>query len=250
MSDFDQAPRAETPEPRGPSSTGDTPINRAATAIRRISAMMVGQPLSDDALSAAAERLGTIADTLSSEVATSKRPRGQPNPLRHPADFFPTSPMIGWANPIAPPVEVWAEVGENGQREIRGRVTFDYPYEGPPTCVHGGVIAELFDELLGSANIIAGQAGMTGTLTVRYRKPTPLLAPLDIVARHTRTDGRKIFAWGGLYHDGELTAEAEGIFIEVKPGRMLDIVTTNARESSSPVLDPDFVRLIAENAAD
>jgi hypothetical protein len=250
VSDFDQAPRAETPEPRGPTSTGDTPINRAATAIRRISAMMVGQPLSDDALSAAAERLGTIADTLSSEVATSKRPRGQPNPLRHPADFFPTSPMIGWANPIAPPVEVWAEVGENGQREIRGRVTFDYPYEGPPTCVHGGVIAELFDELLGSANIIAGQAGMTGTLTVRYRKPTPLLAPLDIVARHTRTDGRKIFAWGGLYHDGELTAEAEGIFIEVKPGRMLDIVTTNARESSSPVLDPDFVRLIAENAAD
>ena len=250
MSDFDQAPRAETPEPRGPTSTGDTPINRAATAIRRISPMMVGQPLSDDALSAAAERLGTIADTLSSEVATSKRPRGQPNPLRHPADFFPTSPMIGWANPIAPPVEVWAEVGENGQREIRGRVTFDYPYEGPPTCVHGGVIAELFDELLGSANIIAGQAGMTGTLTVRYRKPTPLLAPLDIVARHTRTDGRKIFAWGGLYHDGELTAEAEGIFIEVKPGRMLDIATTNARESSSPVLDPDFVRLIAENAAD
>jgi acyl-coenzyme A thioesterase PaaI-like protein len=250
VSDLDQAPRAETPEPRGPSSTGDTSINRAATAIRRISAMMVGQPLSDDALSAAAERLGTIADTLSSEVATSKRPRGQPNPLRHPADFFPTSPMIGWANPIAPPVEVWAEVGENGQREIRGRVTFDYPYEGPPTCVHGGVIAELFDELLGSANIIAGQAGMTGTLTVRYRKPTPLLAPLDIVARHTGTDGRKIFAWGGLYHEGELTAEAEGIFIEVKPGRMLDIATTNARESSSPVLDPDFVRLIAENAAD
>ena len=247
MSDLDQAPRAETPEP---SSTGDIPINRAAAAIRRISAMMVGQPLSDGALAAAAERLGSIADTLSSEVATSKRPRRQPDPSRHPADFFPTSPMIGWANPIAPPVEVWAEVGENGQREIRGRVTFDYPYEGPPTCVHGGVIAELFDELLGSANIIAGQAGMTGTLTVRYRKPTPLLAPLDIVARHTGTEGRKIFTWGGLYHDGELTAEAEGIFIEVKPGRMLDIVTTNARESSSPVLDPDFVRLIAENAAD
>jgi hypothetical protein len=91
---------------------------------------------------------------------------------------------------------------------------------------------------------------MTGTLTVRYRKPTPLLAPLDIVARHTGTEGRKIFTWGGLYHDGELTAEAEGIFIEVKPGRMLDIATTNARESSSPVLDPEFARLIAENAAD
>ena len=55
VSDLDQAPRAETPEP---SSTGDIPINRAAAAIRRISAMMVGQPLSDGALAAAAERLG------------------------------------------------------------------------------------------------------------------------------------------------------------------------------------------------
>ena len=51
--------------------------------------------------------------------------------------------MIGYANPIAPPVDVWSEVGENGQLEIRGRVAFDYQYEGPPTCVHGGVIAAL-----------------------------------------------------------------------------------------------------------
>ena len=70
--------------------------------------------------------------------------------------------MIGFANPVAPPVDVWAVTGEGGQREIRGRVTFGYQYEGPPTCVHGGVIAELFDELLGLANIIVGQAGMTG----------------------------------------------------------------------------------------
>jgi acyl-coenzyme A thioesterase PaaI-like protein len=248
VSDLDQAPRAETPEPRGPSSTGDTSINRAATAIRRISAMMVGQPLSDDALSAAAERLGTIADTLSSEVATSKRPRGQPNPLRHPADFFPTSPMIGWANPIAPPVEVWAEVGENGQREIRGRVTFDYPYEGPPTCVHGGVIAELFDELLGMSNIVVGEGAMTGTLTVRYRRPTPLLAPLQLVARHTGKEGRKVYAWGGIYHRGELTAEADGVFIEVPPGRMLDIVSGNAHSTEAPlVVDPDWQRMMARD---
>jgi acyl-coenzyme A thioesterase PaaI-like protein len=239
----DPAPSADTPF-----STGDTPINRLAAAIRRISSMMVGQPLSDEALAQAAEELTVTANALTAAAETSKRPREQPNRSGHPADFFPTSPMIGYANPIAPPVDVWSDVGEDGQREIRGRVTFDYQYEGPPTCVHGGVIAALFDELLGSANIIANKAGMTGTLTVRYRRPTPLLAPLDVVARFTGTERRKIFTWGGLYHDGELTAEAEGIFIEVQPGQMLDIVTTNAKDSASPVLDPGFIRLIEGNA--
>ena len=125
--------------------------------------------------------------------------------------------MIGFANPLAPPVEVWAVEGEDGRRELRGRVTFGYQYEGPPTCVHGGVIAELFDELLGMSNILIGQGAMTGTLKIRYRRPTPLLAPLELVARNTGQEGRKIFAWGGIYYQGELTAEADGIFIHVPP---------------------------------
>jgi acyl-coenzyme A thioesterase PaaI-like protein len=157
--------------------------------------------------------------------------------------------MVGYANPIAPPVEVWTVLGSEGQREIRGRVTFGYQFEGPPTCVHGGIIAELFDELLGLANITANQAGMTGTLKVIYRNVTPLMAPLDLVARLTGTEGRKIYTWGAIYHQGALTAEAEGIFIEVRPAHMLDIVTTNAARATEPVLDPGFARLIAENAA-
>ncbi len=152
------------------------------------------------------------------------------------------------ANPVAPPVHVWGVEGQSGLREIRGRVTFGYPYEGPPTCVHGGVIAELFDELLGAACIIADKAGMTGTLTVRYRKTTPLLVPLELVARYTGSERRKVFAWGGIYHEGELTAEADGIFISMEPGRMLDIVTANAREATDPVVDPEFVDLIAQRA--
>ena len=159
----------------------------------------------------------------------------------HPQDVFSTSPVIGFANPVAPPVEVWAVEGHEGWREVRGRVTYGYAYEGPPTCVHGGVIAELFDELLGMWNILVGSGAMTGTLTVRYRRPTPLLAPLELVARHTGKEGRKVYAWGGIYHQGELTAEADGIFIEVPPDRMLDIVSGNAHSTEAPlVVDPDW----------
>ena len=230
------------------SPSGDEALARLADAIRRISGVAVGRPISDDALNAAAETLEGVGVEIEAAAEDSKRPRRQPTPDVDPRDLFPTSPVIGVANPIAPPVHVWAVEGEDGLREIRGRVTFDYPYEGPPTCVHGGVIAELFDELLGSANIITDKAGMTGTLTVRYRKPTPLLTPLDLVARHTGSERRKSFAWAGIYHEGELTAEADGIFIVMEPGRMLDIVTANAREASAPVVDPEFVDLIAERA--
>jgi acyl-coenzyme A thioesterase PaaI-like protein len=228
----------------------DQPLIEAAAAIRRINAVAVGHPVPDTVMSEAARALEDVAILLESNAVNAKRSRRQPVASAEPEDLFPTSPVIGPANPISPPAQVWSVEGEGGQREIRGRVSFDYQYEGPPTCVHGGVIAELFDELLGAANIIADHAGMTGTLTIRYRRTTPLLAPLDLVARCTGTERRKIFTWGGIYHEGELTAEAEGIFIAMQPGRMLDIVTKNAAEASAPVIDPDFIELIAEHVAD
>ncbi len=233
------------------SAAPDLPINRVAAALRRIGAVTIGQPLGDDELARAADDIAAVADQLEVAAARLKRRRNQPGPSGfpgvHPQDHFPTSPMIGYANPIAPPAEIWAVAGEGGQREVRGRVTFDYPYEGPPTCVHGGVIAELFDELLGLSNILVGLGAMTGTLTVKYRRPTPLLAPLELAARHSGSEGRKVFSWGGIYHDGELTAEAEGIFILVEPSRMLDIVTGNAHGAHSaegPLVDADWQRMM------
>jgi acyl-coenzyme A thioesterase PaaI-like protein len=156
---------------------------------------------------------------------------------------------MGIINPVAPPVRLRVVDGvDGGYREIRAEVNFGYPYEGPPTCVHGGVIAEAFDEVLGAANMVAGNPAMTGTLTVRYRRPTPLLAPLELAARHTGKEGRKVYAWGGIYHQGELTAEADGVFIEVPPNRMLDIVTGNAHNSEAPLVDPDWQRVMARGS--
>jgi hypothetical protein len=232
------------------SAPGDLALEQLANAIRRISAVAIGRPLSDQSLSEAAYHLGEVADRLEGEAPNTKRPRNQPRATDDPRDIFPTSPVIGRANPIAPPAELWTVEGGDGQPELRGQVMFNYQYEGPPTCVHGGVIAELFDEMLGAANIVANHAGMTGTLTIRYRRPTPLLAPLDLVARCTGTERRKVFAWGGIYHAGELTAEAEGIFIGMQPGRMLDIVTNNARDATAPVVDAGFIELVAENVKD
>lgn len=129
-----------------------------------------------------------------------------------PADlhaFFPYSPLIGERNPIAPPVRFEARDGR-----LFARVTFGAAYVGPPQCVHGGVIAATFDELLGSVNLLNETGGMTGTLTVRYRSPTPVLEEVRLEGWVERLEGRKVFARGTLHHGDTLTAEAEGIFVQ------------------------------------
>jgi acyl-coenzyme A thioesterase PaaI-like protein len=194
-----------------------------ADQLRRIASAMVALPIADDDITAATAAVKDVADELEAGAGPGRRLRAQPDPVGEPQEFFPASPVIGFANPVAPPVVVEAVDGE-----LRGTANFDYQYEGPPTCVHGGVIAMVFDEMLGAANIVAGSPGMTGTLTITYRKPTPLRTPLRLEARFLNRDGRKIRTYGAIFNGDTLTAEAEGIFIELVPQRFLDFVTENS----------------------
>ena len=92
-----------------------------------------------------------------------------------PMEFFPYSPIIGRLHPASPPVEFWVE-GE----EVHGRMNLSAVYAGPPGLVHGGVIAEIFDELLGTVNVVMGRGGYTGSLNVRYQRPTPLMKEISM----------------------------------------------------------------------
>ncbi|MGH9028536.1 MAG: PaaI family thioesterase [Acidimicrobiales bacterium] len=204
-----------------------------AAAIRRLTAATVGANLTDSDVHHATAALSEIADDLERRAGPGRRRRSQPDPAGHPQEFFPTSPVVGFANPIAPPVVV-----ESADEGLVGRAWFDYPYEGPPTCVHGGVIAMVFDEILGAANIAAGHPGMTGTLTIRYRKPTPLRTALRLEARCVDVDGRKIRTQGAIYSEEALTAEAEGIFIQLVPERFISMIVRGAEAEGA---DPDEV---------
>jgi acyl-CoA thioesterase FadM len=74
-----------------------------------------------------------------------------------------------------------------------------------------------FDEILGIANISAGHPGMTGTLTIKYRRPTPLFRELHFTAWVERVEGRRIITKGEVSTDGQLTAQAEGVFVQPRP---------------------------------
>jgi len=204
--------------------------------MRAITSMTVAAELDEDVLEEAVAAVESVASKMQAASGPGKRGRQVPDTARPAQEFFPTSPIIGMESPISPPVRVEVIRGDDGRfREIRGEVNFDFQYEGPPTCVHGGVIAETFDEILGAATIAAGNPGMTGTLTIKYRKPTPLRTDLRLEARLTGRSGRKIRAWGGLYDGETLTAEAEGIFVEVRPVQFVDIAERNA-SSDDPIL--------------
>jgi len=128
-----------------------------------------------------------------------------------PARFFPYSPVVGPLNAIAPPV-VFTFDGER----MSGHGYLPAPYTGPPGTVHGGVVAMVLDELLGAVPRDLVPDAYTGTLTVRYERPTPIDAGLAFDAWVDRTEGRKVFTVGTISAGGTVTARAEGVFIRVE----------------------------------
>lgn len=118
------------------------------------------------------------------------------------------SPFSGRSNPLAPPMTITVD-----GPITRATATYTAAYEGPPDTLHGGFVAAAFDDLLGVAQMASGQAGFTGTLTVKMRRPTPLHTPITYEAGVEDVRGRKIICRGTSYADGELVAEAEGLFI-------------------------------------
>jgi acyl-coenzyme A thioesterase PaaI-like protein len=134
--------------------------------------------------------------------------------VRSQMGIMDNSPLMGRANPLAPPL-----VFEVHDDRVTGSVRFGSAYEGPPGHVHGGFVAAAFDELLGLTQTLSGQPGMTGRLTVHYRKPTPLRRDLRLEGTIDRVDGRKIFCSGRLYDGETLCAEADGLFIHIGVAR-------------------------------
>ncbi len=121
--------------------------------------------------------------------------------------------VVGVRNPVAPPLDIVHE-----EDRVWAQFTLGPQYEGPPTFVHGGVASLILDQMLGEAAAARKRPGMTGTLTVRYRRPTPL-GPLTGEARIERIDGIKTFAVGHIADAEGVCVEAEGVFILPKWAR-------------------------------
>ena len=194
-------------------------LHRLAAALRGMTEAIMDTAASETQLVAAAVGIEAILATL--EDAPRHRALWGFAESSNSGDsraMFDSSPLIGLGNPVAPPMRLTV-VGDH----VEGTAVFGTAYEGPPGHVHGGFVAAAFDELLGMAQSLTGNPGMTGSLTVRYRKPTPLHREIRFAGRVDRIDGRKIYTSGTLSDGETLCAEAEGLFISVDFERMREL---------------------------
>jgi acyl-coenzyme A thioesterase PaaI-like protein len=104
---------------------------------------------------------------------------------------------------------------------IAGTAQFRRFHLGRNGAVHGGCIAQLFDSLLGytAFRLTHSLYQRTAFLHVDYRKIAPIETKLQVEAAVERVDGRKMFITGRLL-DGDLVlAEANALFLKLKPGQ-------------------------------
>jgi acyl-coenzyme A thioesterase PaaI-like protein len=114
--------------------------------------------------------------------------------------------------PVFTPAE-WDE------QHVRGHVRLGRFYLGGNGAAHGGVLPLLFDEVLGRLANTGRTRSRTAYLHVDYRAITPIGPTLEVRARFDREEGRKRFLTGEVVHEGVVTAQAQGLFVELREGQ-------------------------------
>jgi acyl-coenzyme A thioesterase PaaI-like protein len=104
---------------------------------------------------------------------------------------------------------------------IEGWARFARFHLGRNGAVHGGCLGMLFDTVLGltSSVLTGGPRQRTAYLHVNYRQIVPIEKRLDISAGVDRVEGRKVFVSGRLTDGGVVLADAEALFVLLKPGQ-------------------------------
>ncbi|MGO4255428.1 PaaI family thioesterase [Marmoricola sp. RAF53] len=110
-------------------------------------------------------------------------------------------------------------VRDAGPERVTGTVRYGRYFLGGNGAVHGGAIPLLFDEVFG--RLVNGHRTPSRTAYLRadYRAVTPVGQVLDVDVWVERIDGRKRYVRGVLKHGETVTAEAEALFVELRPGQ-------------------------------
>jgi acyl-coenzyme A thioesterase PaaI-like protein len=192
---------------------------RAGEAGRRLLQALIASGAPEEVLLGVATDLDRAAETLAPFARRSRYdaiPGGSVVQFRDPA-VITHHPLLGTANPVAPPLV--SEHHDDGSVGVRG--TYDNRAEGMPGLVHGGLLAMGFDLALGMATaMVLDRPAMTGTLTLRYRAPTPLYREVVYRATAEVHSERTVRAHGTLHVGETLCVEAEGIWVVPKDPRV------------------------------
>ena len=190
---------------------------RAADALRRLGHAIVGHDpdrAAFDDIAAQAERwIAAIDESPRRQRAVDHMKRklfaaapGEGEPMEH----FPDCVVSGSANPMG----IATSMRREGDEAV-ARVNLGAAFEGAPGRAHGGVVAALFDDVMGYVLNILETPAFTGELKVRYNAPTPVGVDIEFRARLRERSGRRLHITSEATHDGETIATSEGLFISI-----------------------------------
>ncbi|KAA9153191.1 PaaI family thioesterase [Amycolatopsis acidicola] len=183
---------------------GGPEFGRMIEALRTVQAAITGAAPPPEVSAEVGAILETVAGALEPYLV------GEDEQLSGHRDDLP-----GRGQPLLPPL--WLD--ERDETHLRGRVTFDRFHLGGNGAAHGGAITVLFDEMLGRLANAGRNRARTKYLQVEYHRITPLDTELRVEAKIARVEGRKRFLTCALYDGEHLTADAEGLFVELLPGQ-------------------------------
>lgn len=192
--------------PPVPTAKGGPDYGRFVEAVRNVQDHARAADAPAEVISQAADLLSQVSALLAPyDTDEWHTPSGRRNDL----------PMRG--NVLSIPNSV--DPCEDGR--LRGWARFRRFHLGRNGAVHGGIIAHLFDSVLGKTSFMltGGPYQRTAYLHVNYRKIVPIEKELQVEAGVSRAEGRKIFVEMRLCDGGEVLADGEGLFVRLKPGQ-------------------------------
>jgi acyl-coenzyme A thioesterase PaaI-like protein len=189
-----------------------------AAALRDLGHAIVGHEVDDDMLDEIAAFVRTRTEQIDAEAARSRPTHDLKRRMYDDAPVdgegmmhYPDCVVSGPANPMGINIACHRE----GDDAV-GTITLGAAFEGAPGRAHGGVVAAIFDDVMGFVLSIERTPAFTGRLSVSYNAPTPLGVPLEFRAHLVRREGRKLFVEGTASTvDGEKILAAEGIFVTI-----------------------------------
>ncbi len=206
------AAEPETAESAEPGTVEWTPSDERrelGEALRRLLDVVVQTGAGREELGAAARAIDKVTASLAGATVHTG--------LSVAADSYRShlSLVGGLSHPIAPQLAM--RLDEKGGT---GEVIIGPVFQGGPGLVHGGICALLIDHAMGCVAARPDRPAMTVRLTMRYRKPTPLGVPLTVSVTLDRIEGRKLHLTATITAEGQVTVEADAIFLVLTTGNL------------------------------
>lgn len=204
-------------------SVEDDPRAHAAAALRRLGHALMGHEAAPDLL----ERVSAAAHRVATDLE--QQPPRQRDLVEQKRRMFDVDVADGarvvhfdecFVSGPWNPMGIAMDVRREGDEAV-AEVELGPAFEGAPGRSHGGIVAAVFDDVLGYLLTLLRQPAFTGELTVHYLAPTPIGQQLQFRARVTGRDGRKIRSEAEATDAaGKVVARATGLFISVDADRL------------------------------